>query len=78
MIFLIQYNRNQRKLVNFQTFDDWEREKAYDAKFALELRLNDQSIRDEVVILEASSEAAVRRTHRRYPERLEQLLTPPA
>ena len=77
MIFLIQYNRSEGKLVEFQRFDDSERETAYDTKFALELRLNDQRIRDEVVILEASSEAAVRRTHRRYFESLEQLLTVP-
>ena len=77
MIFLIQYNRSNRKLVEFQTFDDSEREKAYDTKLDLELRLNGQRIRDEVVILEASSEAAVRRTHRRYFESLEQLLTLP-
>ena len=78
MIFIIQYNRKQRKLVEFQRFDDSEREEAYDKKFALELRLNGQGIRDEVVILEASSEAAVRRTHRRYFETLEQLLSVPA
>lgn len=77
MIFLIQYNRNRRELIEFQRFDDSEREKAYDAKLALELRLNGQRTRDEVMILEASSEAAVRRTHRRYFETLEQLLTAP-
>lgn len=78
MLFLIQYNRSESKLVEFQRFDDSERERAYDTKLALELRLNGQRIRDEVVILEASSEEAVRRTHRRYFESLEQLLTAPA
>ena len=78
MIFLIQYNRKGGQLICFERFSDAERKKAYDAKFDLELRLNQQGNRDEVVILEAADEAAVRRTHRRYFETLEQLLSAPA
>ena len=77
MIFLIQYNRKGGRLVRFERFSDSDRKTAYDAKFDLELRLNRQDNRDEVVILEAADEAAVRRTHRRYFETLEQLLAQP-
>ena len=77
MIFLIQYNRKRREMVRFERFEDSERQIAYDIKFDLELRLNRESNRDEVVILEASSEEAVRKTHRRYFETLEQLVTAP-
>ncbi len=78
MIFLIEYDRKQGELLKFQKFDDMDREKARQAMLELELELNSRGERHEVVILEASSEAAVRRTHRRYFESLEQLLTAPA
>ena len=44
------------------------------ARLEMELDLNRRSIDREVVILEAASEDAVRRTHRRYFENLEELL----
>lgn len=61
-------------MVTFQTFDDSERETAESARLELELELNRRGVEREVVILEAASEEAVRRTHRRYFETLEELL----
>jgi hypothetical protein len=76
MIFLIQYDRALGEIVTFKTFSDSERSVAEDARLEIELRLNRQGIDHEVVILEAESEAAVRRTHRRYFETLSELATP--
>lgn len=68
MIFLIQYSRPQGSLVTFKCFDDSEREKASNARLEIELDLNRRRVDHEVVLLEASSEEALRRTHRRYFE----------
>lgn len=77
MIFLIEYDRRCGQIVTFERYDDTEREKAQDERFKLELNLHRQGIEHEVVTLEAVSEAAIRRTHRRYFEDLEQLATLP-
>ena len=68
MIFLIEYNRREGRLVTFKRFQDSERLKAQNARLDLELDLNRKGIDHEVVLLEAASEAALRRTHRRYFE----------
>ena len=74
MLFLIEYDRNRGEIVTFRSFDGSEREAATGARLELELELNRQGVEHEVVILEAASEEAVRRTHRRYFENLEELL----
>jgi hypothetical protein len=76
MIFLIEYDRSRGEMVTFEVFPDSERRIAEDARLEIELRLNRQGIDHEVVILEAESEAAVRRTHRRYFETLSELASP--
>jgi len=76
MIFLIEYDRARGEMVTFETFSDSERNVAEDARLEIELSLNRQGIDHEVVILEAESEAAVRRTHRRYFESLSELASP--
>lgn len=68
MIFLIDYDRSAGEIVEFRKFRDVEREKAKKARLTLELRLNRKGIEREVVLLEASSERALRKTHRRYFE----------
>lgn len=73
MIFLIEYNRNRGEIVTFETFDDADRQKSEDARFEMELKLNRAGIEHEVILLEAATEAALRRTHRRYFEDLAQL-----
>jgi hypothetical protein len=68
MIFLIEYDRSAGRIVNFATFDDSERSKADDSRLDIELSLNRAGVTHEVVLLQASSEEALRRTHRRYFE----------
>lgn len=76
MIFLIEYNRRRGELVTLKRFADADRKMASDERLQLELDLNRRGVDHEVVILEASSEAAVRRTHRRYFETLRELVEP--
>ena len=73
MIFLIQYDRELGRIVTMRSFEDADREKAEESRLQLELDLNDSSIDNEVVLLEATNEQAVRRTHRRYFEDLYEL-----
>lgn len=73
MLFLIEYDRPRGEVVSFRAFDDAQREEAADTRLELELALNRLGIEREVVLLEAASEAALRRTHRRYFETLEEL-----
>ena len=74
MIFLIEYNRRQGRLVTFKVFAESERSKAQDLRLEIELDLNRRNVDHEVVLLEAESEAAIRRTHGRYFYDLRQLL----
>jgi len=78
MIFLIHYDRRKGRIVSMQVFSDSDRKRAQDSLLALELELNKNGTDHEVVLLEAESEDAVRRTHRRYFEDLSELLTPPS
>jgi len=78
MIFLIEYDRNRGEIVTFRTFDDSERRNAEDARLELELELSRLGTEREVVILEAATEEALRRTHRRYFENLAELVSSPA
>jgi hypothetical protein len=63
--------------VTIKAFDDSERKEAEDARLELELNLNLKAIENEVVLLDAASEGALRRTHRRYFETLTELTTAP-
>jgi hypothetical protein len=78
MIFLIEYDRTRGEIVTFRTFNDSERQAAEDARLELELELSRHSTEHEVVILEAATEEALRRTHRRYFENLSELVNSPA
>jgi hypothetical protein len=78
MIFLIQYDRHEGRMVSIESFNDSERNKAQDLLLALELQLNQNGNDKEVVLLEAESEEAVRRTHRRYFEDLRELTAAPS
>jgi len=68
MVFLIEYDRARGRVVKLSGFEDSAREQAEDARLALELRLNYLGVEREVVLLEASTEEALRHTHRRYFE----------
>ena len=74
MIFLIEYNRSEGRIVTFRDFDDSQRREAEDLRLDIELVLNRNWVDHEVVLLEAESEGALRRTHRRYFEDLRQIL----
>ncbi|MCA1565092.1 MAG: hypothetical protein LC803_05560 [Acidobacteria bacterium] len=78
MIFLIEYARARGEIVTFKKFDDSERQNAEDARLELELELSRLGTEREVVILEAATEEALRRTHRRYFENLSELVNSPA
>ncbi|OGS04291.1 MAG: hypothetical protein A3G41_04155 [Elusimicrobia bacterium RIFCSPLOWO2_12_FULL_59_9] len=66
MIFLIEYNRSEGRIVNITGFDDSRRREAEGSRLDIELDLNRRGVNHEVVLLEAASEDALRRTHRRY------------
>jgi hypothetical protein len=76
MIFLIEYDRSRGEIVTLKTFSDSERHAADDARLEMEIGLNRDEVDREVVILEAESEEALRRTHRRYFENLSELASP--
>ena len=78
MLFLIEYDRQRGSIVTFLEFDDSERQKAEDARLKMELELNKLGTEREVVLLEANTEEALRRTHRRYFEDLSELINSPA
>jgi hypothetical protein len=75
MLFLIEYNRSRGEIVTFKGFGGDELQSAERARLEMELDLNSRGIEREVVLLEAENEAALRRTHRRYFEDLEQLVS---
>jgi hypothetical protein len=75
MFFLIEYERSGGKLILFGKFEDAERESAENARLEMEIELNERGIEHEVVLLEAETEEALRRTHRRYFENLRELVT---
>jgi hypothetical protein len=76
MVFLIEYDRDIGRIVTIKSFVDCDRERADKARLELELELNAKGIENEVVLLEAANEEAVRRTHRRYFEDLHELASP--
>ena len=78
MLFLIEYDRNEGRIITLKSFPDSEKEKVDESRLELELNLNLRGVENEVVILEAATEKALRRTHRRYFEDLAELATVPA
>jgi len=73
MLFLIEYDRSRGSIVQLREFDDNSREFAEDARLDLELDLNRQGVEHEIVLLDAPSKAALRRTHGRYFESVAEL-----
>jgi hypothetical protein len=66
MIYLIEYNRSEGRIITFKVFAESERSEADKLRFEIELDLNRRQIEHEVVLLQAESEAALHRTHGRY------------
>ena len=77
MLFLIEYDRSSGTIVTIDTFNTGERGSAEDARLEMEIELNCRGIEREVVLLEAETEEALRRTHRRYFEDLAELVASP-
>jgi hypothetical protein len=77
VLFLIEYDRNRGRIVKLEMFEDSARQRAEDSRLEIELALNRRGIEREVVLLEAATEQALRRTHRRYFEDLEELVKSP-
>jgi len=73
MLFLIEYNREKGEIVSIRKFSDSEKNEAESARLQLELDRQRMGVKNEIVILDASDETGVRRTHRRYFESLEEL-----
>lgn len=74
MIFLIEYNRGEGRIVTFRPFEESQRREAEDLRIQVELDLNRKAVDHEVVLLEAADEDALRRTHQRYFADLAQIL----
>jgi len=74
MIFLIEYNRSEGRIVTIRDFDDSQRREAEDLRLANELELNRKGVEHEVVLLEAESKDALCLTHQRYFKDLAQIL----
>ena len=73
MLFLIEYDRSSGTITEMRKFDDSSLKLAEDTRLKLELRLNRAGIQHEVVLLDAPSEEALRRTHSRYFEGLAEI-----
>jgi hypothetical protein len=78
VIFLINYNRIRGTISTLRTFPESARQEASEARLDLELNLRRKGVEHEVVLLEAASEEALRRTHRRYFEDVAELAQMPA
>lgn len=74
MLFLIEYVRDQGKIVTFKKFKNEDSSLAKNDRLELELDLNRRGLEHEVVLLEAENEQALRRTHRGYFESLKELV----
>jgi hypothetical protein len=74
MIFLIEYHRPEARIVTFKSFGDSDWSLAEQTRLEIELELNRRGIEHEVVLLQAASEEALRRTHRRYFEDARQII----
>lgn len=77
MLFLIEYDRNRGRIVELVEFEDAGRHRAEETRVEKELELNRRGVEHEVVLLEAATLEALRRTHRRYFERLDELVKSP-
>ena len=74
MIFLIDYEPKTGLRREFKTFLDSERAEAQRQRLEIELRLNGERESREVVLLEAADEQALRRTHQRYFQTVEEIV----
>ena len=74
MIFLIEYDRRQGKLLEIQPFPDYDRKYAQRQRLKRELELALSGVVRDVVLLEAEDRKALERTHQRYFKTATELL----
>lgn len=74
MIFLIEYNRGDGRIVTIQEFDDSQRSEAEASRLEIEMALNRKGVGHEIVLLEAATRNALHQTHHRYFVGLDELL----
>lgn len=74
MLFLIEYNRQRGEIVSMTTYTDNQREQVAEARLQLELRLRRDRAKQEVVVMEAANEEALRKTHARFFKSAQALL----
>ena len=74
----MEYDRNTGTLVKLLSFSNSKRSDATRARLDLELLQMKSNVAHEIVILEAASEAHLRKTHRRYFEPIQTLADPEA
>lgn len=73
MIFLIEYSRENGRIVHLFEFKDSEQADAENARLNLELKIVNRKIQHEIVLLQAQTLDALKQTHRRYFENLAEL-----
>ena len=66
MIFLVQYDRKAGKILDLKAFTSSDRAFAQRERLAVELDYHRSGVSREVVLLEATDEQTLRRTHQRY------------
>ncbi|MEX2490499.1 MAG: hypothetical protein WD425_01935 [Nitrospirales bacterium] len=69
----MEYDRPKGKIIKITSFSDNDRAKAENERLLIELELHKLHLGREVVLLEATNEDALRRTHRRYFENASQI-----
>jgi hypothetical protein len=74
MLFLIEYDRGEGKIVSLREYGDVDRLTAESDRLNLELDLRKAGEEHEVVLLQAASQEALRRTHARYFEDISDLV----
>ena len=74
MIFLIDYDQDEGRLISLRSFTDDQRELVEETRLRMELEQHALGRLREIVTLEAPTEAHIRKTHRRYFETLEELV----
>ena len=74
MIFLIEYNKKEGKIITLRSYESKERRRAEKDKLKIELSQLKNGLNDEIVLLEAKDQDAIRVTHRRYFENLADLI----
>jgi hypothetical protein len=66
MLFLLEYDRAQGKLLKIEDFPEHDRKYAQRERLKREFELIRSGVVREVVLLEAVDRKALERTHRRY------------